>query len=311
MELGSADAEQAVENPVRKGAKKRETVKARRRLLVFVTAKIIKPVIAEKAVTITSDAQTFDKTTGAVTASGNVKIETPQAVIVAEKAEIKPKTAEGAALASVALEKAQKIILPKIEFRDATLREAIDYLSGRKSEEETDRNRVNIVLRGTENGDARISLSLTDVPLIEAVQYVAALAGLEVSAEPYALILQSPGAKPVEAPTPAVRVVPAPGTPAAALMDRAAKIVIPKLVFDQATLDEGVEYLRKKSIELDPEKQGVNIVVKHSKTSPEARITVSLSNIPLSEAIRYITELAGLELSADEHAFVLAAKPVP
>ena len=53
--------------------------------------------IVEKSVTITSDSQTFDKTKGAVTASGNVKIETPQTVIMAEKVEIKLKPVKGAA----------------------------------------------------------------------------------------------------------------------------------------------------------------------------------------------------------------------
>ncbi len=311
MELGSADAEQVVEDPGRKGTTKREIAKSRRRLLVFVTAKIINPAIAKKAVTITSDSQTSDKTTGSVTASGNVKIETPQAVIMAKKVEIKPKPAEGAAPASVALENAQKIILPKIEFREATLREAVDFLRKKGVDLDPEHKGVNIVLRGPEKADTKISLSVTDVPLAEAVKYVAGLGGLEVSADPYALTLQPPGAKAVEAPTPAVRVLPAPGTPAAALMERAAKIVIPRLEFRDATLDESVEFLRKKSTELDPEKQGVNIVVRHSKTSPEAQITVSLTNIPLSEALRYVAQLAGLDVSADEHSFVVAAKPAP
>ena len=97
VELPAKDDTQVLEIREGKGVKKREMLQVKRRLLVFVSAKLIKPVIVEKSVTITSDSQTFDKTKGAVTASGNVKIETPQTVIMAEKVEIKLKPVKGAA----------------------------------------------------------------------------------------------------------------------------------------------------------------------------------------------------------------------
>jgi Na+-transporting methylmalonyl-CoA/oxaloacetate decarboxylase gamma subunit len=89
MALGSKTDTQTVEDRVWFFFKKKSTHTVNRRVLVFVTAKIIKPVIAEKSVTITSDSLEYDKATGAVTATGNVKIETPQAVITADKAGIK------------------------------------------------------------------------------------------------------------------------------------------------------------------------------------------------------------------------------
>jgi len=91
VELPGKDDTQFVESREGKGAKKREILHPKRRLIVFVTAKVIKPVTAEKSVTITSESVTFDKAKGVVTATGNVKIETPQGVIMAEKVEFKPK----------------------------------------------------------------------------------------------------------------------------------------------------------------------------------------------------------------------------
>jgi general secretion pathway protein D len=135
--------------------------------------------------------------------------------------------------------KLEHIIIPKLEFRDATVREAIDYLK-KKSAELDDESKagekgVNIVLKLESSGgggggggaapaaaaapaipgipgldqnpppaaaanvpaaapgaigspaDARITVSLTNIPLIEALKYVTGLAGLKFKVEPYAV----------------------------------------------------------------------------------------------------------------------------
>ena len=125
------------------------------------------------------------------------------------------------------------------------------------------------------------------------------------------------------------------------------RIVIPKLEFREATIREAVEFLKKKSQELDVDspagEKGVNIVLKLDSTggggpvglpeaapavpgipgldpvpaaapampampaaplgSPgDARITVALTNIPLIEALRYVTGLANLKFKVEPYA---------
>ena len=119
------------------------------------------------------------------------------------------------------------------------------------------------------------------------------------------------------------------------------RIIIPKLEFKEATIREAVDYLKRKSIELDPDdpKTGVNIVLKleggasvavpdaagappvsaipgldaapaPTATAPavalgnpaDARITVSLSNIPMIEALKYVTGLANLKFKVEPYA---------
>ncbi len=121
------------------------------------------------------------------------------------------------------------------------------------------------------------------------------------------------------------------------------RIIIPKLEFKEATIREAVDYLKKKSIELDPDepKTGVNIVLKleggpnigvpdapaaapvsaipgldapaaapaFPAAAPmaignpaDARITVSLSNIPMIEALKYVTGLANLKFKVEPYA---------
>ncbi len=133
--------------------------------------------------------------------------------------------------------KLNRIIIPKIEFRDATVREAIDFLKQKSRELDTDpdptKRGVNIVLKlesastgpvaaaaaapaapqaavipGLEAapaaapaagaaaaapsinpGDVRITLSLSNIPLMEALRYITNLANLKVKIDPYAVAI--------------------------------------------------------------------------------------------------------------------------
>lgn len=132
-------------------------------------------------------------------------------------------------------------------------------------------------------------------------------------------------------------------------------IIIPKLEFREATIREAVEYLKRRSVELDvtepdPSQKGVNIVLKLESSGgaipvvPEvvpaapaipglealpgavpaapvaivpgvdpnaARITISLNNIPLIEALKYITELAGLKFKVEPYAVYIVPQGTP
>jgi general secretion pathway protein D len=109
--------------------------------------------------------------------------------------------------------KLNRIIIPRIDLRDTTVREAVEFLKQRSRELDTstdipqDKRGVNIVLKlhpsqpdltappipeGTPapvggTADTRITLSLTNVPLIEALRYLTELAGLKYKIEPYAV----------------------------------------------------------------------------------------------------------------------------
>lgn len=110
-----------------------------------------------------------------------------------------------------------RIIIPRIDFRDSTVRQAVTFLQQRSRDLDTtesspDQRGVNIFLKlptaaaaqtieptqGTEGAitvppvatpDARITLNLSNVPLYEALRYVATLAGLKVKVEPFAVSL--------------------------------------------------------------------------------------------------------------------------
>src|SRR5204862_1811146 len=90
--------------------------------------------------------------------------------------------------------KAQSIRIPYIEFRDAALREAIDVLRelGQENDKAGTGVNINIELKDTSPNASpipRITLSLQDVTLFQAVTAVAQQTGLSVGAESYGLVI--------------------------------------------------------------------------------------------------------------------------
>ncbi|HET7238799.1 MAG TPA: Amuc_1098 family type IV pilus outer membrane protein [Terrimicrobiaceae bacterium] len=91
--------------------------------------------------------------------------------------------------------KLDEIIIPRVDFRDATIREALDFLKQRAialdiTEQDPSRRGINIVLKvppDSLEAEARITLSLNDIPLRAAIDYVAKAANLKLKIEPYAI----------------------------------------------------------------------------------------------------------------------------
>lgn len=97
-------------------------------------------------------------------------------------------------------------------------------------------------------------------------------------------------------------------TPELPLMKKAGEIIIPRVQFRDATVAEAVDFLKVKSKELDKDKHGVNIVVRAGGPTPSPRITLDLKDVPVSEAIRYVAELAGLKVRGEPYAYLLEPK---
>jgi general secretion pathway protein D len=97
--------------------------------------------------------------------------------------------------------KLDEIVIPRIDFQDVTVREALDFIKQRAAaldttETDPTKKGVNIVLNVPETApeaSSRITLGLTDIPLRAAINYVANAANLKLKVEPYAVsvVLQS------------------------------------------------------------------------------------------------------------------------
>ena len=192
----------------------------------------------------------------------------------------------------------EKIIIPHMQFQGATVAECIEYLRVQSRDLDTTTTDptargVNILYKASNPpSNAAITLDLKEIPLGEALRYIVELASLKMSIQPNAVVIaQSLPATGAESLEPAI---PPPSS----------KILFPNLEFRDATLAECIDFIRIKSRELDPDKKGVNIIVKPGGDA-SAHITLSLTNVPVSEALLYCAELANHKLTSDAQSYFL------
>jgi beta-lactamase regulating signal transducer with metallopeptidase domain len=245
--------------------------------------------------------------------------------------------------------KLARIILPSVVFADATVSEAVEFLRRKSLDLDTtttDPNQkgVNMIVKAGGNiAEARITLDLKNIPLDEALKYVAQLSNLRLVVERYAVTLisqadfeaqQNQAGSPVsgnqgmvitsdslthdkvsgvvtavgdvkiETPQGSISAEKAAIKPNTRPKPAAGEIILPKVQFHEATLAEAVEFLRIKSRELDPEKKGLNILIKPGG-DPMAKITMQLKDVPAYEALRYVAEISGCNLTVEGDVFVI------
>lgn len=213
----------------------------------------------------------------------------------------------------------EAIIIPEMVLAEAPLSDVLAFLREKSRELDPAKKGVNLVhLPAEGTPEPLITLTLKSVPLSEAIRYAATLADLEVEFGDPAVMLRPRAAEPKpEAPAAATSPASGPATATktttvmvkpAQSADLAARLVLPRAEFKEAALPKVIQFLQKKSIELDPEKKGLNFILNAPRQpSPDATlITLSLREVPFSEVLRYVAELGGLKLRFEEDAVVLS-----
>ena len=188
----------------------------------------------------------------------------------------------------------EQIILPTVQFQDASLEEAVEYLRVSRgcldiSEGEkvgTPLNYVPHLRKGVKRPP--VSLDLRDIPLSEALRYCAEICNVKLHFDPFAVLITDDEAD---------------GDPITLPATSSTSLILPAVALSGATLAEILAFIRLKSRELNPDHSEVNIVVRPGSSS--ASINLWLENVPLGEALRYIAELSGHTLSFDGRSYVL------
>ncbi|MGK0188726.1 MAG: general secretion pathway protein D [Verrucomicrobiales bacterium] len=92
------------------------------------------------------------------------------------------------------IEKLRRIVIPSIQFDQATVDEAITFLRIKSRqlddlEPDPERKGINFILKTQADTAANVTLSLTNVPLIVALKAITDLAGLRHRVEPFAVVI--------------------------------------------------------------------------------------------------------------------------
>lgn len=92
-----------------------------------------------------------------------------------------------------------------------------------------------------------------------------------------------------------------------AIKGKLEKIIIPQVSFSNASVEEAIEFLRMRGRDLDVGDNGSgnhlpSIVMANGDAPVNAKITLDLKDVPLGEALRYVTELAGMKYKIEPNA---------
>lgn len=89
---------------------------------------------------------------------------------------------------------------------------------------------------------------------------------------------------------------------------KASRIILPKVEFRQATVEDGLAFFRQKSRALDPAGSGVPIILIASDKLKGTKVDLDLVNVSIADAVKYFAIAAGLELTRDGEAMILKSK---
>ena len=86
-------------------------------------------------------------------------------------------------------------------------------------------------------------------------------------------------------------------------------LVIPQIMFREATLGSALDYLKKAADRQSEGKVGVNFVVQlPAEQVNTQQVTLNLSNVPFTEALKYLGTVASLDFVYDKYAIIVKPK---
>jgi len=80
------------------------------------------------------------------------------------------------------------------------------------------------------------------------------------------------------------------------------KNIYVSLDFNSATIEEATNFLSVESKRLDPSHKGVNFIIQPDASSTAKPVTLTLNNVPLGEALRYVCQLANVKYKVQDYA---------
>lgn len=223
------------------------------------------------------------------------------------------------------MKKLNEIIIPLIDFEDCSLEEAIDFMRFRVREldtaEKKPENRgISFIIRKPkvkakeleqaaaggllveDQGGPRIRrLRLANVPASSALKYMCMLTNMKLSIGEHGIEI-SPSingdlglAGEVDAQA------------KAQLQQRIKEIIIPKIDFEDVTIDEAVEFLRMKAQEMEPQK-GLNFIIIRMDGDRESPVIdeLKLQNATLESLLREFCKQTKHNFVVHEGAIILS-----
>jgi general secretion pathway protein D len=85
-------------------------------------------------------------------------------------------------------------------------------------------------------------------------------------------------------------------------LDQKLKDIYLSLDFNNATIEEATNFLSIESKRLDPDHKGVNFIIQPEASTSAKPVSITLNNVPLGEALRYVCQLANVKYKVQDYA---------
>lgn len=207
------------------------------------------------------------------------------------------------------------IIVNKLQFEFTSLQDAADFLIHVSKQQDKAKTGVTIKLADKKLADRRIrAINLQKIPLSVALRFVtrSTNTAYSVNAAGEIVIMDAKAA-----PAPKKPAKPKEdGAGAKKIKEKLEAIVYPSISFNGALVSEAIEYIRftaprLDSTELDPQKRGINIIIKKPKDPNKKGIEsfalgeIEEKDMTLGNLIQRIAKGAGATVEVHEYAVVL------
>jgi hypothetical protein len=219
-------------------------------------------------------------------------------------------------------EKLNTVIIPVIDFEEVSLEEAIVFLSHRSRElevaEDDPANRgFNFVVRKGEVAPAAEAnrtvvkeLRLRNVTALTALHFICEQTHQRYFVDEGVIVISSKKVGDKEVTEPLNQAA------HAVLQNKLNNIIIPVIDVENTSIEEAIDYLRMRSVELDPgenrKNKGVNFVImRPANAGGEQNIkSLRLRNVTLATALKNICEQANFRSTVGNEAVILSPKKV-
>lgn len=84
-----------------------------------------------------------------------------------------------------------------------------------------------------------------------------------------------------------------------------AEVILSRVELRELSFTEALEYLRQKGIEVTKGKVAINLVMQFDGAPMTEKISLSLQNVPFTEALRYVCTIGNAEFLFEKHAIVV------
>ena len=187
------------------------------------------------------------------------------------------------------------------DFRDVTFLQAIQNLQRKSQDIDKQKLGFNYVFtaKAAKFADKKLTLSLTQLPLSEAIKYTALSAKLELKFERNTLIILAPGEKFKEA------VIKEQFVRYDERLLNSLRLECKSVSSNMLDLKDVLQLIRDESVKSDKNGKSINILDISGST---AKTLISLKNTSVYEALRYTAIAAGTAMKLDRSAIVFQKK---